>query len=115
MTKKIYFIIILLILIIFHIFITRRKVYIEQIDEHKKYLARIEWNRVFPYLQGINAYLVVENIKNKKIVLEKLVLQNRDVFEDIKIEIVGIKWEGAYIKLILNRCHYSGPTDFLVQ
>jgi len=115
MIKKLLLIIILLSVAILHIFITRRKVYIEQIDEYKKYSARIEWKRVFPYIQGVNAYLVVENISNKKVVIDKILLQDRDVFEDIKFEIIGIKWEGDYIKLILNRGHYNGPAIFLVK
>lgn len=106
LTNYICLFIVILAVIIFHKFITREHVYLSARDTNG-YLAQVIWENNFPYV-SISSYLIVRN-ENYEIICKKILLQNRDHYSDVLLEMIGIEWiDKENIKLEINRNFYTG-------
>ena len=101
-------------LIFFNFNCTNTNLYLERISPDNKYIARIEWNRIFPYIQGVDAFLIVREIGSDSVILNKELLLSRDNFAQVEYEIQDMYWESDTLFLKLNRNHYKGPDHFKV-
>ena len=90
-------------------------VYMTARSPNGKYIAQITWQSVFPYIQGVNGYLVVKNELYDEVFRQEL-LVNRDHFAEIEAEFTGITWreDSKEVLLVINKNHYEGPTTFRI-
>ena len=112
--KKILLTFFTIFIILFFLNCTKNNLYLEKISPNNKYIARIEWNRIFPYIQGVDAYLIIRAVGSDSLILNKKLLQSRDHFAEVKFEIEEIFWSNDTLFLKLNRRHYKGPDHFIV-
>ena len=74
--------------------------------------ALLVWkdNNITP---GGNCILVVKNAAGN-VVFERVLLENRDDFEDVKAEFSDLAVDGRVVRLGLSRKHYKGPAEIAV-
>jgi hypothetical protein len=105
----------ILAIFILHFTLTTEHVYLMAVSPDGRYIAQIVWKRVFPYIQGVDAFLLVKDKYKNRTKLRKTLLVNRDDFGDIENEFTGIIWRGNDIFLNHNPQHYKGPTVFRID
>jgi hypothetical protein len=105
----------LVVILVAHLLITKENFYLSAMSLDKRYVAQIVWNRTFPYVQGVDAYLVVKDVKENRIRFKRLLLRNRDEFADIETEFKGISWRDKEVVLHHEPNHYRGPVTFVVE
>ena len=98
-----------LMFLLFYFRITRYHVYLAARNSENTTIAEIVWKRVFPYIQGVDAFLIVKDRDNNNIKLKRRLLKNRDHFADIESEFRGLSWDGKKVILTVERNHYKGP------
>lgn len=93
----------------------KERTYIASVSSDGKYKAAIKYKSVFPYIQGVNAFLVVTECDSGKIRIKRSLLKNRDTLADIRAEFKKISWESHDVILSINRIHYKGAEIFSVD
>ncbi len=95
--------------------VSREQVYLSSGSDDNRYIAQVVWKRVFPFIQGVDAFLVVKEAKTGRMVLRKELLVNRDCLADVEAEFPGLMWQGSTVNLQHDPNHYKGPVSFQVK
>ncbi len=113
MKKKIYskisIIIILIAISSLYFYVTRYHIYLTVKSPNGGRTAEITWKRVFPYIQGVDAFLFIKDSEKNNVLFTHILLKNRDAYADIEDEFTGLSWDGGKVILKAKGNHYKGP------
>ena len=79
-------------------YVTRERIYEKAANDAGNHEARIIWQRVFPYYQGVDVYLVVVDANGEE-VLRRPMLRFLNQPDEVEKRISGLKWDGDEILL----------------
>jgi len=85
----------------------RQHAYLSSRSPDGRYSAILFWVRVFPYIQGVDCYLIVRD-SSGSVRLKRRLLQNRDEEAEIWGEFTNLSWQGSSVVLEGQRTHYTG-------
>jgi hypothetical protein len=108
-------VVIIVAIIVSYSVLTRYHVHISEKSPDGTKVAKIVWKRVIPYTEGVEGWLLVEDLEKNTVLIERLLKAGEDIPVDITNEFRGLSWDGNKIVLEVRGTRYKGPLVIEVE